>query len=169
MVSTFETGVESLDTARDVTVGFKRRGGVAAWSVSERDLPLGRMARVSASVGFLLDSFDVVSSVVSLSWAPPVLTATPAGAAVVCEPVDVEVIDDSGVEDGSDVFAGVEELVDGFWLTDSVEVVSEFDEVDGSAHAIPGLVTRSAPNPSVRARLPIRPAYASQRTRQLYR
>jgi hypothetical protein len=120
-------------------------------------------------MGFLLDSFDVVSSVVSLSWAPPVLTATPAGAAVVCEPVDVEVIDDSGVEDASDVFAGVDELVEGFWLTDSVEVVSEFDEVDGSAHAIPGLVNTSAPNPSVRARLPIRPAYASQRTRQLYR
>jgi hypothetical protein len=43
------------------------------------------------------------------------------------------------------------------------------DEPDGAAHAIPWLVSTAAPTPSATASPPIRPAYASLRTRQLYR
>ena len=157
MAATFDTGAESFD------VEFNGRSGILSF-VSERGLP---------------DPFDVSAP----SWAPPVLTATPAGADVVCEPVDVDVMDDVGVEEASDVVDGDEdvaelevpvvaltagELVDGAWLTDSVEVESG-DALDGSAHAIAWLVNRTAPNPSASATPASRPTYASQRTRQLYR
>jgi len=118
---TFDSGAES-ETATDVTVELNRRCGVAVTSVSERDLRLG--------------SFNVSA----LGWAPPVLATSPAGADVVVEPVDVEVMDDVGVEDAAaldaPVFAPAEEL-DGALLTDSAEVESEVDGLDGSAHAIP--------------------------------
>ena len=152
MSTTFDTGAESFDTASDVTVEFKGRCVVVETVVSDRDLPPDRMTGVAVAGGALADPFNVVSSgvdgvrvlvgVVALIWAPPVLSATPAGPDGVVEPVELD--------------------VPVFGLADD-------DEPDGAAHAIPWLVNRAAPTPSATASPPIRPAYASLRTRQIYR
>jgi hypothetical protein len=80
---------------------------------------------------------------------------------------------DVDVEEAADVCGGVEDVAEldvaMFGLADAAEVESEDDELDGSAHAIPWWVNRTAPTPSVSARPPMRPRYASPRTRQLYR
>ena len=120
VVSTFDPGVVSLGTASDVTVPFEGRWVVTSTVVSERDLPLASMTGgIAATVGAMLDPFDaagsgvrgavrVVVGVVTLIWAPPVLTATPAGAGVVFEAVDVDAMVDVDVEEAADVVEGVE-------------------------------------------------------------
>ena len=147
------------------------------------------------AVDAVFETFDVVSSgadcvvgvlvgLVALARAPPVLTATPGGFDVVIGPVDVEAMVEVDVVAPADVFEGsedaadldapvvellVDELVDDDLPTDAEEVESEDDGLDGSAHAIPWLVNRTEPTPSATTRPPIRPTYASPRTRQLYR
>ncbi|MBV8346706.1 MAG: hypothetical protein JOZ49_03945 [Mycolicibacterium sp.] len=190
VASTIDTGAESFDTASDVTVEFKGRCAVVPTSVPERDLPPNGTTGVAVAVGAVLDTSDVVSAeadgvrvlvdVVALIWAPPVLTATPGRSDVVVEPVDIELIVDVDVEE-TEVFEGVGDAAeldapgvglavderDGEWLTDAEEVDPEDDELDGSAHAIPGLANMTVPIPSATARPPIRATYASHRTRQL--
>lgn len=190
VASNSKAGAGSFATASDVTVEFTGRCVLVAASVSERDV-LDRISGVTEAVGAVLDRFVVASSGVgvlavgvALIWAPPVLTATPAGAEVVVEPVEVEVMLDGEVDEAADVFEGVEdageldisvsglavgEVVDGDWPEDAAEVESEDDELDGSAHATPWLANSTTPTPSATARLQIRHAYASPRTRQLYR
>jgi hypothetical protein len=176
VATTFDTGAESFDTASDVTVEFKGRCVVVGTVVSDRDLPPDRMMGVAVAGGALVDPFNVVSSgvdgvrvlvgVVALIWAPPVLRATPAGPDGVVEPVDVEVMVDVDAEEAADVFEGVEEAAE---LDVPVFGLADDDEPDGAAHAVPWLVNRAVPTPSATASPPIRPAYASLRTRQLYR
>lgn len=90
------------------------------------------------AAGAELDPFDVVSSgvpvdVLALIWAPPVLTATPADADVVFEPVDVEGAAD--VFDGDGDAAELDVPVFGVAVDELVD--PDDDELDGSAHAIP--------------------------------
>jgi hypothetical protein len=170
------TDDESFDTASDVTVEFKGRWVAVATAVFDRDLPPDRMTGVAVAGGALLDPFNVVSSGVdgvrvlvgdvALIWAPPVLAAAPAGPDVVVEPVDVEVMVDVDAEEAADVFEGVEDAAE---LDVPVFGLADDDEPEGAAHAIPWMVNKTAPTPNATASPPIRPAYASLRTQQLYR
>lgn len=129
-----------------MTVEFKGCCVVVGTVVSDRDLPPDRMTGVAVAGGALADPFNVVSS----------------GPDGVVEPVDVEAMVDVDAEEAADVFEGVEDAAE---LDVPMFRLADDDEPDGAAHAIPWLVNRAAPTPSATASPPIRPAYASPRTK----
>lgn len=118
--------------------------------------------------------------VVVLVCAPPVLTVTPGGpeAVVAAEEVEVpagaeaaeEVADAAvGGPPGLDVpVSGLvaDEFVGDAPFTAAEELESDDDESDGPADATPWCVTRQQ-TPRATTKPPIRPTYASPRTRQL--